>query len=673
MAEFETVDIPEIGNVKIPSRGFASEQTLLDLKNAMEGRGSGKAKAASDAADKATKATAGFGKNLVKVNPALTALEFGFNALATTIRATGGLLSALSSMTGRFEDLGAVVDFTRDITKGFFENLPLGIGNAIGASADLAAEITKLKLTLMDMNADAFESLALTGVRASTNIDELVETVLRANISVDQFNRLAIQSADGLRVFGGTASGAAEKFSSRLERLTDQSSETGINLRLLGLNSESIAEEFADFISSNKNNRMLMTMSEQELNKVMLERAKNERTLAEFTGRSVQEQKQAFAEAANDAAFQADLLGTTYQSAMTKFGSIEGPVGDAIKQLSTFGTVTNESTARIIATIPGMDEQIRASNARIKSAKTAEEAERIAVEEEMKIRALGTKLLETQNGKFLAQIGMLDTGFQDFGEFALTSSRMITQLENLNKDLGTDFTDPMEAEQYIRSLRDSVQDTIHTLKGEGRLTAASLSAATDLDEKTAALIIARMKQEDVVGEFQAGMNDLIDGTDALIGVVDTLSTGLKKALEVLFGDEEEMERLRIHAKQVAIYQSDAEVYSAGAPGSIMGAAFMKEALASDGMKSLIREVSPEIAEDRMQGGQSISVEDAKTYNKNFEVFDREYNEDGSLKKVAPMEDVSTEIKETNVLIREMIRQQKNQITATEDLGGSYTG
>lgn len=537
MAEFETVDIPDIGNVKIPSRGFASEQTLMELKEAMEGRGSAKAKAASDATTKATKATAGFGSSLVKVNPALTALEFGFNAIAVTIRATGGLLSALSSMTGRFEDLGAVVDFTRDITKGFFENLPLGIGNAIGASADLAAEITKLKLTLMDINADAFESLAITGVRASTNIDELVETVLRANISVDQFNRLAIQSADGLRVFGGTASGAAEKFAGQLQRLTDQSSETGLNLRLLGLNSESIAEEFADFISSNKNNRILMTMAEGELNKVMLERAKNERTLAEFTGRSVSEQKQAFAEASSDAAFNADLLGKTYQSAMLKFGSIEGPVGNAIKQINTFGTVTDESTARMIAFIPGMDEQIRSSNARIKSAKTVAEAERFAAEEELKIRALGAKLLTTQNGKFITQIGMLDSGMIDVGNFALNSSRMTTQMENINKDLGKNFASPMEAEQYIRSLRDSVQDTIHELKKDGTLTSKSLAAATDLDEKTAGLIIARMKQEDVVGDFQSSLNHLIDGTDALIGVVDTLATGLSGALDKLFGDE----------------------------------------------------------------------------------------------------------------------------------------
>lgn len=537
MAEFETVVIPDIGNVKIPSRGFASEQTLMELKEAMEGRGSAKAKAASDATTKATKATAGFGSSLVKVNPALTALEFGFNAIAVTIRATGGLLSALSSMTGRFEDLGAVVDFTRDITKGFFENLPLGIGNAIGASADLAAEITKLKLTLMDVNADAFESLAITGVRASTNIDRLVETVLKANISVDQFNRLAIQSADGLRVFGGTASNAVEKFAGQLEKLTSNTDETGINLRLLGLNSESIAEEFADFISSNRNNRMLMTMSEQELNKVMLQRAKSERTLAEFTGRSVQEQKQAFAEASNDAAFSADLLGKTYQSAMTKFGSIEGPVGDAIKQINTFGTVTDESTARMIAFIPGMDEQIRSSNARIKSAKTAEEAERFAAEEEMKIRALGAKLLTTQNGKFLAQIGMLDSGFQDYGAFALSSSRMITQLENINKDLGTDFETPQEAFKYISDLGDAVSDTIATLKKDGNLTSKSLAKAAKIDEKTAGLILSRMAQENVVGDFQSSLNHLIDGTDALIGVVDTLATGLSGALDKLFGDE----------------------------------------------------------------------------------------------------------------------------------------
>ena len=251
----------------------------------------------------------------------------------------------------------------------------------------------------------------------------------------------------------------------------------------------------------------------------------------------MQEQKQAFAEASNDAAFSADLLGKTYQSAMTKFGSIEGPVGDAIKQINTFGTVTDESTARMIAFIPGMDEQIRSSNARIKSAKTAEEAERFAAEEEMKIRALGAKLLTTQNGKFLAQIGMLDSGFQDYGAFALSSSRMITQLENINKDLGTDFETPQEAFKYISDLGDAVSDTIATLKKDGNLTSKSLAKAAKIDEKTAGLILSRMAQENVVGDFQSSLNHLIDGTDALIGVVDTLATGLSGALDKLFGDE----------------------------------------------------------------------------------------------------------------------------------------
>ena len=69
--------------------------------------------------------------------------------MATTIRATGGLLTALSSMSGRFEDLGAVVDYSRDITKGFFEKLPFGIGNMIGASADFTAELLKINRTTL--------------------------------------------------------------------------------------------------------------------------------------------------------------------------------------------------------------------------------------------------------------------------------------------------------------------------------------------------------------------------------------------------------------------------------------------------------------------------------------------------------------------------------------------
>ena len=103
-----------------------------------------------------------------------------------------------------------------------------------------------------------------------------------------------------------------------------------------------------------------MTGNERQLNDQLLKRTKNERIITELSGKSIKEQRAAQMAAVADSAFQAALVGMGEQGAeLTTFvAGLPGPIGDAVKQIIAFGTVTDEQSARLIATIPGLRETL---------------------------------------------------------------------------------------------------------------------------------------------------------------------------------------------------------------------------------------------------------------------------------------------------------------------------
>ena len=76
-------------NIKeAPKKGFASEETLAALVTAIKAEKSGSSSATDKqekANNKVNKSAGVMGQKITKINPALTALEVGFNALGTAI------------------------------------------------------------------------------------------------------------------------------------------------------------------------------------------------------------------------------------------------------------------------------------------------------------------------------------------------------------------------------------------------------------------------------------------------------------------------------------------------------------------------------------------------------------------------------------------------------------
>ena len=119
------------------------------------------------------------------MNPALTALETGFNALGQVITGATGLVRSIASADGSFESLGGVVDFAAGMIQSTFGRIPI-VGGFFSATAQATAEITKLRLAFLDLQKETFQTLAATGFRLDRNLGDIIGTVLDANISIDQ-------------------------------------------------------------------------------------------------------------------------------------------------------------------------------------------------------------------------------------------------------------------------------------------------------------------------------------------------------------------------------------------------------------------------------------------------------------------------------------------------------
>lgn len=529
-----TIDIDGIGKVTIPKGSeWATEETLKNLVDALTGKNPN-SKVAKAEKDKATQTSnAGkevkmFGKTLFKMTPALSALETGFSMLGRTITGATGLVKSIAQADGSFSSLGGVVDFAADRISNTFGRLPI-IGGFIDASAQATAELTKLRLAMMDLQKEAFQTLANSGLKLSNDLGQTLSTVLKANISIDQFNRLVSQNNDGLRIFRGNINNAAVEFSANLERLTSTDSEVGMGLRLLGLGSNEIAEEFAEFIQSQRNNNRLLSMDSNELNKQMMTRIKNERIIAELTGKSVEEQRRDQMALAADAAYQAALLSfppEVRDNLDNLIGGLDATTARLVKQILGFGGAIDDETAMLISGIPGLQNILTKGINDIASGS----------KESSDVIADVFNTINSIDLSAFAKLGMLDTKFATvFGEVFLLSQRSKGQLENFNAAMGTTYDDIGDAQKAFNDQYEAQIELAKSLTGkdkaevEKRLSEMEVNGVK-LDQKTIEIIMQSAQVEDAVGNMQSRIFDLSTEFSGLTGIVASTTEMFDKLL-----------------------------------------------------------------------------------------------------------------------------------------------
>ena len=445
MADFRDETIGGV-TIKIPEKGFASEETLEALVKALKtGKGpAGDIKRAGDAAKNFSQKLNEASDSLKKQNPALKLVQKGFDMLGSALVGGAGLAKAIMNLNGSFSSLGGVIDFgVQKIRDSFIASIPF-VGKATADAAYAIGEMTKMQLEFMDMQRGAFSSMSMAGRTAAVDIVAFQSSVFQANMQLGQFIGVFNDNIDGLRTAFGSVEGIQRSFVTNLAMMTNPGSEFGMSLRMLGMGAEDIANEFADFVSVNSRNRLLMNISERELQSAIIERAKNERILAEFTGMTVQEQRQEQMALMGDMAYQAALLSEVpaqFRDEMTQFtaGLEQFGLQDVAKQILGFNNVLDPNTALIQSAVPGLVDAVRDAQEAIKRGQDP------AVAMEEVVRIAGQNI---DNLIPLVKLGLIPGGemfVQSLGKLTSTALQQETQLANLNKIMGTDFKDMGDA------------------------------------------------------------------------------------------------------------------------------------------------------------------------------------------------------------------------------------
>lgn len=342
---------------------WATEATQLEIKRLLSGKGPEGARIKKEKADE-SKARKDTTKEYVAQSTAIKGLEKSFNNIGSIISGSTGLASQLLNINGKFASLGGIVDLLTETVSTVAESIPF-FGGAVSAAAKATGELVKLQLEFMDVTKETFDSLAQSGRVTSVNFTELISNIIDTNIALETYADTVKTNALGLLAFYGTVTKVARDFTSDLAGLTNPGSEIGMALRTFGMGANEITEEFADFFTQQARTRGFSQMTETQLQKTLLERIKQERTLAEITGVSVQEQRRAQLEALADNAFRAKMiergLDAEQVSRLTTLQGIlmEQGMGEMGKQLFGINQIFGENSAILANSFPGLQDAIK--------------------------------------------------------------------------------------------------------------------------------------------------------------------------------------------------------------------------------------------------------------------------------------------------------------------------
>ena len=545
MARFEEKDIPGIGKIKVPQDGFASEETLQRLVKVMGGAPGGTSPAGSfaEGLNQSGKEAKLFGKELFKMTPGLNALQAGFNGLGRLLTGASGIAKAIMNLDGSFSSLKGVVDFTTDLTANTIGKLPI-VGGFLTSAAAAAGEMTKLQLEFMDMQKGMFMTLSQSGRATANNLDVLTMQILNANISLEVFTDVVNRNMAGLRIGFGTLQNVNDQFVTNIAQMTSPESQFGMSLRLFGLTATEIANEFAEFYTVNRRNRMLSTIGETELQEAILERVKNERLMAEFTQMSVEEQRQAQMQQMGDAAFMAALntkVSEENQFAMMQFtaGLEQFGLADVGKQILGFNQILDENGALIQSAAPGVVQAVRNAQEAIMQGEDPANAMTM-VQDAM--------LASQQDLEQLVKLGIIPNArlFADAaGGIYLGSLETQNQLAAFNKATGQNFDEISDVLGYVatqygddieqaRKLADLYKDSEMSLSDFLRSNNENLNG---VDDSVLRMIGQVAGLEEATGDMQRTVFTSLQGTFGdLADVTVALTSAFAKLLDEAVGE-----------------------------------------------------------------------------------------------------------------------------------------
>ena len=427
---------------------WATEETQQLVLKALSGK-TPEAKEKVKNAKDGSKATKEFTKELFKTAPGLRALETSFNAIGNTLAGASGLAQSLLAVNGRFSSLGGIVDSVTGLIDTAFGNLPI-FGGFISAAAKATGELTKLQLEFMDIQKDTFDSLASSGRATGIAFNELISDVIDANISVDKFGSVINQNMGAFVNAFGTVQNASVQLSSQIMQLTDPGNGLGMTLRTFGMTADDITEEFGDFFTTMRRSNALRMMDENDIRQAIVDRAKGERTLAELTGISIQEQREQQMKAASDMAFQAamrDKINAKEQADFMTFQGMMGSMGlgDFNKQVLGFGNAMGGNELILQGTITGLRDTVLEVQDGINKG--------LLDPSEGQAKIMDVLLPQMDKFQHLVKLGMIP-GAEQFGALNPILAQLIDTSQRLEKAedvFGRSFTGASDLQNYMRT------------------------------------------------------------------------------------------------------------------------------------------------------------------------------------------------------------------------------
>ena len=554
-----TIDIGGIGKVEIPDNMmWASEETQKRIESLLKGKGGG---SQGGIFGQAQKSSAGVSKNLsvmgssiTKINPALRAVEAGFNTLGTAISGAAGLVAGVFESTGRFSDLNPVVDMATQTFQGLVGSVPI-VGGFLSGIAGANAEILKLRLGLMDLQADTFETLALSGAKLDQNFSDLIGNILKSNIPLNQFNEIVRENTEGLLAFGGNTQRAFTRFNQNIDDLTRLDSPIGLGLRTLGLGATDIAEYFAEFIQNNRFSIKVLSLQNSELQQILARRIRDERVITEITGIRAEEQRAAERELATEGAFLAALqqfpaeVQIALKEYVAKLKTVDPQAAKLAQEQIAFGSISSNESGRFAALLPDLANTVTSSVELMKAGNTD-------VAGQMLMFSKSAQQFATSiEGANLAVLGLVEGG-QEIGNTVENAFKLGLRQEaqekslaiiegNLGRSFGslTEGLDAIEA-QYDAQIK-AIQKTIDVNEDYANMSPEqqteffqkALQEATQIqDQQTINLIAARAGFEDLVSDFQSKtFSTLMGSFEGLSGVIAEVTTNFNKLLDKFEG------------------------------------------------------------------------------------------------------------------------------------------
>ncbi len=347
MADELTINLNN-DDITVPQ--WAKEETMVQIKDLLAGKGVGKDSLAKGLAE-GGKAAKGFDKSLKSAIPGPIKMASAAGDAASALLGFGTtVLKTALTTTGNLSDLNAVIDAGVDVFDETIGKIPI-LGNVLSYFAKQAAEAAKTVNEVFDAVAIPFEDLSKIGAGFNGNLVEFGRRASDAYLELDVLADITNQNAEVFRSFGGTTQQGVDRFINLNKRIL----ESGMNFRTLGLGLKDVAALNAEILDINSRNRDFRRLSDQEQADAVQNQIMQFAALSKITGKradQIAEEVKAMTRRGNAAAALAmlDAEATQNYAALQAELAQFGPnVQQAAEDVLTLGTPIEEAATTLAA------------------------------------------------------------------------------------------------------------------------------------------------------------------------------------------------------------------------------------------------------------------------------------------------------------------------------------